>query len=97
MKAEEDAEDASYDAFMGNVPRSRRRHKASQTSFNSSATASSDSDSNSKELDSSDGLDSGDDEGEEEDEEEEEDLTLGYPQEDFNLGRDSDAYKPRSP
>ena len=78
LKAEEDAEDASYDAFMGNVPRGRRRHKASQTSFNSSATASSDSDSNSKELDSSDGLDSGDDEGEEEEEEEEE-VALGYP------------------
>ena len=82
---------------MGNVPRGRRRCKASQTSSDSSAIASSDSDFNSKELDSSDGLDSGDDEGEEEDEEEEEDLTLGYPQEDFNLGRDSDAYKPRSP
>ena len=85
---------------MGNVPRGRRRCKASQTSFDSSAIASSDSDFNSKELDSSDGLDSRDDEDEEEDEEEEEEeeyLTLGYPQEDFNLGRDSDAYKPRSP
>ena len=80
MKAEEDAEDASYDAFMGNVPRGRKRRKASQTSFNSSAIAFSDSDSNLKELDSSDGLDSGDDEGEEEEqEEEEEDLALGHP------------------
>ena len=81
MKAKEDAEDASYDAFMGNVPRGTKRRKASQTSFNSSAITFSDSDSNLKELDSSDGLDSGDDEGEEEEEEEEEeeDLALGHP------------------
>lgn len=70
MKAKEEVKDASYDAFMGNVPRHRRRHRSSQTDFELSVTAPSDSNFDSEELDSSDGSNSGDCEGAKKDKEE---------------------------
>ena len=75
MKAGEDAEDASYNAFMGNVSSCRRGCKGSQTSFNLSVTTfdlSGSFDSNSKRLDSLEESDFEDEENEEEDEEDEE-------------------------
>ena len=81
MKAEEDAEEKAYNTVMGATSRRRRRCKAFQAGFDSSATTSSNYDSDLEELDSFDDSDSRDDEGEEEDKEEEEgeDMASDYP------------------
>ena len=71
LKAKEDAEDASFNSLMRNVPRHKRKCIGSQTSFDLSMTASgpsNGSDSNLGRFDSSKGWNS---RGEEEDEEEE--------------------------
>ena len=99
MKAEEDAKDEAYDAFIGAASRWSRRHRAFQADSNLSTSASSKFDSDLEELDSFDDFDSRDDEGKEEDKEEEEgeDMASDYPQEDSDSRRDSDACKLRSP
>ena len=94
MKAEEDAKDEAYDAFIGAASRWSRRHRAFQADSNLSTSASSKSDSDLEELDSFDDSDSGDDKGEEE--EEDEDIAPDYPHEDFDFEVDKDAYNPCS-
>ena len=89
MKAKEDAKDEAYDAFMGNVPRCKRRCGGSQTSSETSVTTSNGSDSDLVGSDYSEDSDSRD---EMEDEKEEEDLTLGDPEEDSDSRRDLDAF-----
>ena len=83
LKAEEDAEDEAYNAFMGAVLKGRRRCRAFQAGFDSSTSASNESDSDSEESDSSNDSKSRDDEGkdeeEEDEEEEEEDMAPHYP------------------
>ena len=105
LKAEEDAEDEAYTAFIGAASRHRRRHRAFQVGFDSSTVASNYLDSNLMESDSSIDSNFRDDEVEEEEEEEDEDeeeekeeyMALDYPKEDSNWGRDLDACKLRSP
>ena len=82
MKAEKDAKDEAYNAFMGATSRQKIRLKAFQAGSNSSTSASSKSNSESEESDSSD---------------EEENMAMNYPQEDFDSEADENSYKPRFP
>ena len=82
MKAEGDAEEEGYKAFMRATPRCRRKRSAFQTGSNSSTIAFGNYDSNLEKLDSFDSFNSRDDEGEEDDEVEDEEkdcMALDYP------------------